>query len=149
MTPPSGDRPIRCIRIFAGFPGKEGALNVSGVVDNGNFQRFNGLFQWSFRGERVGTPFPLLESWQRNAWERRSSRALKISSALRLHFRGLLCAKNSVNTPGNISNSQNFQGASNVFCGSTPVARPSAMRIRHFTPSVQAPTRSHCSYFTK
>jgi len=137
-----------------------------------------------FEGERMGTAFPSLKCL--------------------VHFRGLLCAKNPVNTPDNISNSQKFPGALNLLCRSTPVVRPSqwrfmpplnlshpkwkyelwylvytlyiwkllvpplalptppleppqiqmcrtatgpsAMRVRRFTPSVQAPARSRCSY---
>ena len=37
----------------------------------GGYKKSWGLNQGSFRGERVGTPFPLLKSC-RNAWERRS-----------------------------------------------------------------------------
>jgi len=44
----SGD--IRFLRIFAEVPG-ERASNYSGVVENGNFQRFRWLFFGYFRGE--------------------------------------------------------------------------------------------------
>ena len=48
MTLVSGG--IRFMRIFAEFPG-EGASNDSGVVENGNFQRFRWLFFGYFRDE--------------------------------------------------------------------------------------------------
>ena len=47
MTVVSGDIPF--MRHSHRFPG-EGASNDSGVVDNGNFQRFRWLFLRKFRG---------------------------------------------------------------------------------------------------
>jgi len=48
MTPVSGD--IRFVRTFAEVP-RERESNDSGVVDNGNFQRFRWLFFGYFRDE--------------------------------------------------------------------------------------------------
>jgi len=65
---------------------------------------------------------------------------VKMSSALKFHFCRLLCAKNTVIAPSNVSNSQKLY-PSNPLCGSTRYTppRPSAMRVLRFTPSVRAP----------
>jgi len=73
-----------------------------------------------------------------------------MSSALTFHFCRLLCTKNAVSAPNNVSSSQNFPGviSSNLVCLEHTSPRPSGIRILHFTPWSEC-QRSHCSYFTK